>query len=321
MHPTLFWLDLGGHQLGLHSYGILVGLGLAIGVLLFWREGREQGLEGGRLLDLAFWCIIAGLAGSRAAFVALNLGDFAEACLGVAGRAPPTGWLWGCTAALRFWEGGLVFYGGALAAALVVLAFCRREGLSFWRLGDLAAPALAAGHVVGRLGCFLAGCCFGKGCATRFGVSFPSDSAVYQELLETGVLSPGAPTTPPLHATQLYEAAGELAIFFLLVGLRHRWCGPDRRLAADGLATRPPGGLVLTYGAAYAVLRFVVEIFRGDVSRHYVIERAWPRLAVALGLPPGEPIVLSVSQLASLLLLGVVLGLWLWRRRPRSEAS
>src|SRR5690349_2846555 len=129
MRPTLFTLHPGGHALGLHTYGVLVALGFAVGILLFWREGRRQGLNGGRLLDLAFWCIVTGLVGSRLTYVAVNAGDFANACFGSGASAG--GRIVGCGAVLRFWEGGFVFYGGAVAAGLVVLWFCRREGWSF----------------------------------------------------------------------------------------------------------------------------------------------------------------------------------------------
>ncbi|MEO8214668.1 MAG: prolipoprotein diacylglyceryl transferase family protein, partial [Myxococcales bacterium] len=162
MHPALLSARLGGHELGLHTYGVLVALGFAVGIVLFWREGRRQGLDGGRLLDLSFWSVVAGLIGSRLAFVALNAGEFIDACAGQSHSG--TERISGCTAALRFWDGGFVFYGGVVAAGMVVLLFCRSEGWSFWRLGDVAAPTLAIGHAIGRLGCFFAGCCFGKGC-------------------------------------------------------------------------------------------------------------------------------------------------------------
>ena len=308
MHPTLFSVRLGGHEMGLHTYGVLVAAGFAVGIVLFWREGRRQGLDGGRLLDLSFWSLVAGLVGSRAAFVALNAREFAEACFG--GEGTSDGRIVGCAAILRFWEGGFVFYGGVLAVGMVVLLFCRREGWSFWRVGDLAAPTLAIGHALGRLGCFFAGCCFGKACPGPWAVSFPPGSVAYEELHAVGVLAPGARRTPPLHPTELYEAAGELALFALLLLLRHLWRTPTADRHGAG---RRPGGLILSYAASYAVLRFAVEIFRGDASRRYLTEWTWPRLAIALGLPPSEPLWLSVSQFTSVLVLAGVVGVALWR--------
>lgn len=323
--------------MGLHTYGVLVAIGFAAGIVLFWREGRHQGLDGARLLDLSFWSIVAGLVGSRLAFIALNAGHFIDACFnsGSIDGQPYPGRLSGCTAALRFWEGGFVFYGGAIATMTVLLLFCRREGWSFWRIGDLAAPALALGHALGRLGCFFAGCCFGKVCSTRWGSSFPPGSVAFQDLQAVGVLTPGATGTPPLHLTQLYEAAGEFLIFLLLLFLRSRWRAHDpakdmrsnegavaarASAAARSRRERPAGGLILCYVASYAVLRFGVELFRGDTSRRFLTEWQSPPLAEALGLPAGEPLMLSVSQFTSLLMLAAVLGALWWRRRQRETA-
>ncbi|MES1204587.1 MAG: prolipoprotein diacylglyceryl transferase [Pseudomonadota bacterium] len=314
MRPTLLTLRFGQHELGLHAYGVLVAVGFAVGIWLFWREGRRQGLDGGRLLDLSFWSIVVGLVGSRVAFVALNLREFGDACFGLGADAG--GRLSGCTAVLRFWEGGLVFYGGIIATGLVVLLFCRREGWSFWRLGDLAAPTLAIGHVLGRIGCFLAGCCFGKTCPAPFGVSFPMPSVAYQELQAVGVVSAGDARTPTLHATQLYEAAGELAIFGLLLLLRRKWragAGGDDR--AGGHQDQRGGLLLLTYAACYATLRFLIEMFRGDASRRYVAEWHPAPLASLLRLPADQPLFLSVSQLISLIVLAATVATMAWRRR------
>lgn len=310
MRPTLF----GGPSFALHTYGVLAALGFAVGIVLFWREGQRQGLNGGRLLDLAFWCIVAGLVGSRLTYVALNAHDFANACFGSGVSAD--GRVVGCAAALRFWEGGFVFYGGAICAALVVSWFCRREGWSFWRLGDLAAPALAIGHALGRLGCFAAGCCFGAVCHAPWAAHFPAGSVAYQELTAVGVVRDGASTTPGLHPTQLYEALGELVLFTVLLLLRRRWREPT-----DGTspASRAPGNLLLIYAGGYALLRFVVEIFRGDGARRHVFQWIAPGVARALGLPGDTPLLLSVSQLVSVLVLvavGVALAL-----RGRSPAG
>ena len=115
-----------------------------------------------------------------------------------------------------------------------------------------------------------------------------------------------ATATPPLHPTQLYEAVGEALICAVLLALRPR------------LRARP-GALVLTYLALYAALRFVVELFRGDVARRFVVELATPRLAALLGVPPAEPMLLSVGQTGSLLL--IVLCIVALARRRRGAAA
>ena len=115
-------------------------------------------------------------------------------------------------------------------------------------------------------------------------------------------MSPGASFTPPLHPTQLYEACGELLIF---AGL----------MLARGRLRARPGALALAYAASYAVVRFIVELFRGDVARRFVVELTTPGLARALGVPPGEPVLLSVGHLGSLLLIAACAVAFAKRRR------
>jgi phosphatidylglycerol:prolipoprotein diacylglycerol transferase len=292
MRPVLTSLRLGQQQIGLHTYGILIACGFAIGIALAFREARRRGLDGGKILDLSFWILVSGLIGSRIFYVAVNAGDFARACTGDGDLTPRplSAAIWDCTRALHVWEGGLVFYGGFLAAGATALFFARRQRWSFWTVGDIFAPALAIGHAFGRLGCFAAGCCFGKACAVgaRWSVSFPRDSVAFEELHSVGALAPGAQVTPPLFPTQLYEAAGELLIFLVLLGVRRR----------PGVA-RTRGTLLLTYATLYGLLRFGVEMFRGDFARRYLFELATPGLARWLGLPPAEPVLLSYGQVVS----------------------
>jgi phosphatidylglycerol:prolipoprotein diacylglycerol transferase len=302
-------LHLGGREISLRSYGILIAIGLAAGISYGYRRAREDGLDGGRVLDAAFWMTIAGLVGSRVLYVVVNAADYGRACF--VGPGTSRGFatvLADCSKAFQIWEGGLVFYGGIVGAGLVGWRFARREGWSFLHLGDLFAPALALGHAFGRIGCLAAGCCFGKEATGAYGVAFPAGSVAFEDLRAVGAIAAGASATPPLHPTQLYEAIGEVAIFAMLIGF-------DRRL-------RPhPGRGFLLYVGAYAVLRFVVEVFRGDVARGYVARLDTPRLADALHLPAGEPVFLSVGQLASVLvLIGMVVFVYLRRRRAIQPA-
>jgi phosphatidylglycerol:prolipoprotein diacylglycerol transferase len=261
LRPTLFTVA----GLPLHSYGLAIALGFTLGVVVAARQARRVGLDSAAFVDLLFWILVWGIGGSRLAFVLLHAGHYFRLC------ASGTD----CLAPLKLWEGGLVFHGGALAAAGAVLVFSRRRGWRFPQVADVLAPALALGHCVGRLGCFLAGCCYGKPWA--WGVSFPRGSVAADEL--------AVPRTPPLHPVQLYEAAGELAIFVALILLRRR--------------PRPEGTVALSYAVLYGVLRFAVELFRGDPGRGFVAP--W----------------LSVAQLVSIL-LAVSAAALLFRRRPAS---
>jgi phosphatidylglycerol:prolipoprotein diacylglycerol transferase len=315
MHPVL--LNLSGFAL--HTYGVLIAVGFLVGIVLAGREARRIGVlrapvfaagpgAGGlsgqaRLLDLCFWILVSGLVGSRLLYILTNLGDYAAACReGIAsGRTREL--VWRCSAVLHVWEGGLVFYGGFLAALLVVAWYVRRHQMLFLRTADVLAPSLAIGHFFGRLGCYAAGCCWGKVSALLVSARFPRGSLVYEDMASRGQLVTGLERTPSLHPTQLYEAGGELAIFFLLLALRRR--------------KRFDGQLLLAYLVAYPILRSVVELFRGDAIRKFAVELDTPRLSRWLGLAPGEPVLLSTSQLVSLLVgVGaIVLAVALRRRR------
>src|SRR5438128_362222 len=100
-------LRFGGRELGLHSYAILIACGFAIGIALAYRQARRRGLDGGKILDLSFWILVVGLLGSRAFYVALNVGDFARLCSGGNDDVPRSlaGVVWDCTRALHVWEG------------------------------------------------------------------------------------------------------------------------------------------------------------------------------------------------------------------------
>jgi phosphatidylglycerol:prolipoprotein diacylglycerol transferase len=287
MKPTLVALTLAGRAFALPSYGVAVTLGCGLGVWLVARQARRQGIDPTAVVDLCFWMLVAALGGSRALYVALHAGDFAQICTqgGAARRAGQV--LSDCLAPLRVWDGGLVFYGGAITGIAVGALYARRRGLAFSPLADLIAPALALGHALGRLGCFAAGCCYGKACAVGAHgcVAFPTGSVAHEHLAGTSAVPADAAFTVPLHPTQLYEAVGELLIFFGLLLWRRR-----QRFA---------GELLLVYAIAYACLRSVVELYRGDAARRFLFEVATPGLARALGLPPGEALVLSTSQAVS----------------------
>jgi len=307
LFPVLFTLRLGGREIGVHSYGVLIAVGLALGIVLAYRQARRVGLDAGRMLDAAFWMTLAGLVASRLAYVIVNVRDFARVCADGTATASGTTRTFGrvlsdCGRVFAVWQGGLVFLGGVAGAAWVAYRFAKREGWSFAVVGDLFAPALALGHAFGRVGCYAAGCCFGKASDVAWAVAFPRGSVAFDELTTVGAIIPGAGVTPPLHPTQLYEAAGELVIGIALVALRRR-------------VAHRPGALLIGYLAAYAVLRFVVELFRGDVARGFIAELDTPRLAALLRMPPTEPVLLSVGQLGSLLLLAVLAAVIVWRRR------
>lgn len=271
-------------RLPVHAYGLLIAAGFLSGIWIAQREARRRGQDGERIADLAFWILVAALVGSRVYFILVNWGDYfgpgrflAETPLG---RIPRF---------LAVWEGGLVFYGGFIGAALTAWLYLKRNGMPFLAHADTIIPSVAIGHFFGRLGCFCAGCCWGGVAHDHlpWAARFPPESLAYQTFAgranPAAFLAPGGATTLPLHPTQLYESFGELALFLVLViGVR-----PRKRFHGQVLAS----WLLL-----YAVLRWTVEVFRGDVER-----------GVYLGLGAG--------QWTSLVIFAAGAALWAYGRR------
>jgi phosphatidylglycerol:prolipoprotein diacylglycerol transferase len=301
MKPTLLALRLGEVDIRVPSYGLAVAVGIAVAILLAARQAPRYRLDQGQVLDLSFWLLVAGLGGSRLLYVLLNAPDFARLCAGSGEGRPAMAALKDCLAPLRLWDGGLVFYGGALAASVVAWRFGRRRGWRFAVLGDMYAPGLALGHAIGRLGCFGAGCCFGKTGGGPLGVAFPAGSVAHDHLTALGVIGPSTALTPPLHPTQIYESAALIALAFVLLAI-----GKNKRFH---------GQVILAYVAGYAGLRFLLELFRGDLGRRFLFQLRAPALSEALGLPAADPVLLSTSQLVSLALLAAALVMWR-RQRP-----
>jgi phosphatidylglycerol---prolipoprotein diacylglyceryl transferase len=278
-------------RLPLHTYGLLIATGFLVGIGLAQREARRRGQDPEAIADLAFWILVAALVGSRIYFIFVNWGDYfgpgrllAETPIG---RIPRI---------LAFWEGGLVFYGGFIGAALTAFFYMRRHGMPFLPYADTLIPSLALGHFFGRLGCFGAGCCWG-GLADPhlpWSVRFPEVSLAFQTLrdrVDPSRFIAGA-STVPLHPTQLYESFGELALVLVLV----LWVRPRKRFHGQVLAA----WLLL-----YAVLRTTVEAFRGDVER-----------GVVRGL--------GVGQWTSMVIFAAGAALWLRfgrRREPPAVAA
>jgi phosphatidylglycerol:prolipoprotein diacylglycerol transferase len=154
---------------------------------------------------------------------------------------------------IKIWEGGLVFYGGVIFAAPVAAWYARKQGLLLWQTADIWAPSIAVGHAIGRLGCFCAGCCYGLPTDLPWGITFNHS----ETLAVRGV---------PLHPTQLYESAAEFLNFAVLLVIRRR--------------KTFQGQLFWMYVLNYAVIRAVIELFRGDSERGFIL----PGVSVSQGI-------------------------------------
>jgi len=135
-----------------------------------------------------------------------------------------------------------VFYGGLITATLVAFWYIRRHALPFWTTCDMFAPGIALGHVIGRLGCLMAGCCYGRPTNVAWAVTFTDPFAA---------ANVGTPLNVPLHPTQVYEAGAELIILILL-------------LVTERKGRTYPGRTFWAYMFLYAVSRFIIEFYRAD---------------------------------------------------------
>ncbi len=229
MYPELFSigpLTIGGSTFGpitVYSYGVLLAASYLLGLRLAMWRAKRWGLDANRVLDLGIYIIIAALVGAKLLLLVVDYDQF---------KQDPMGLL----------RSGGVFYGGLILAVAVAFWYIARHKMPFWRTCDVFAPAIALGHVTGRLGCLAAGCCYGKPSTAPWAVVFSNP------LASTNV---GTPLGIPLHPTQVYEAGAELLILGLLL-----WT--ERRGRAY------PGRTFWAYMFLYAVSRYVIEIYRGD---------------------------------------------------------
>lgn len=234
MFPKLFTIpsfDLFGRTFGpfsLHMYGVLLVAALLAALWLAGRLARREGLDGQKVQDLGIASIIAGLVGAKLLLVIIDFEQY---------RLSPR-------ALLDVLQSGGVFYGGLLGALPVAWWYIKKHGLPLLPTLDVMAPAVALGQAIGRLGCFAAGCCFGSSSTAPWSVIFHNEDA--HALV-------GVPLGVPLHPSQLYESLGTTVLLvILLAALKKR---------------RFPGQVAALYLILYAILRFGLEFFRGDVAR------------------------------------------------------
>jgi phosphatidylglycerol:prolipoprotein diacylglycerol transferase len=223
MHPILFHIG----AIPIYSFGLMVTIGFAAGIALAYRLAKASGLPAEGILDAAAWLLISAIAGARLLFVLLNWSQFSGH------------WL----EAFKTWRGGMSFHGGLVGALLAGGIFAWRRRLPFWALADAVAPGLALGYAIGRIGCFLNGCCYGGPTHLPWGV-------VFQDADHGGL-------TPPSHPVQLYATLINLGICALLVRLYRR--------------KRFTGQVLVSYLVLYSLYRFGVEFLRKGVTAQVMV--------------------------------------------------
>jgi len=219
VYPILFKIG----SLNIYAYGFFILIGFVIGVVLTIQKIRKAGIDISfeRVADLFFYSVLSALLGSRAFYVLINFNFYRENPLQI----------------FKIWEGGLIFYGGVILAAGVSIYYMRWHQMPIWKLADLVSPSIALGLFLGSIGCFFAGCCYGKETSLPWGITFTDPNSL-------------ARLNVSLHPTQLYDAINGLAIFFVL-----NWM--EKKKSFDGQ-------IFWFFLLLYSVTRFFIEMFRGD---------------------------------------------------------
>lgn len=209
MYPVIVQLG----PLTIYSYGLVLAVAVIVCTFLLSRDARGKGINPEMVFDLVFWTVLAGIAGARLFYIILNWEFFRQNLLEM----------------VMIQKGGLSWQGGLIFGGLAGAGFIRRKKLPLREMLDLAAPYVALGQSIGRIGCFFNGCCYGK--EVSWGIFFPVHHA-------------------HLHPTQLYSALGLFVIFVILK--YYRRVSPFQ------------GSIFLLYIVLASAERFGVEFFRGD---------------------------------------------------------
>jgi phosphatidylglycerol---prolipoprotein diacylglyceryl transferase len=204
------------------TYGLLVALAFLTALALATRFAKQRGMDSEKIVNLGVYCALVGRLGAKVLMIALDP-DF---------RAHP-----GEIFSLATLQSAGIFYGGFILAVVFAFFYIRSQGLPLLKTCDVFAPGLAIGHGIGRLGCFAAGCCWGKPTHLPWAVTFHNTEA-----------TTGVPLNIPLHPTQLYEAFSEAIICVILI----RQLGKPHR----------DGQVIGLYGLLYGLVRFGVEFLR-----------------------------------------------------------
>jgi phosphatidylglycerol---prolipoprotein diacylglyceryl transferase len=241
------------HPIALHAgaltvtwYGVMVALGFMAGLWSAGRRAPRAGIAGEKIIDLGPWLIGGAILGARALYV---VSYWQESFAG--------GPWWEIFAV---WKGGLVFYGGLIGASLAGIFYSRAKSLPLWGVADILAPSIALGHAIGRIGCLLNGCCYGRACSLPWAIRYPAGHQTHP------LKSPAT----PVHPTQVYESLLNLALYAGLAWLFRR-----RRFS---------GQVFAAYLISYAALRSFVEMFRGDYPQYYLGGLVTPGQLVSLGV-------------------------------------
>jgi phosphatidylglycerol:prolipoprotein diacylglycerol transferase len=239
MHPVLFKVG----SIPVYSYSVFVVLAFFAGFLYAYLEARRIHEDPDKVVDLALYIFISAIIGARILHVTVEWGRYVHDPIAV----------------FKIWQGGLVYYGGFILAIITCVVFIKYHKLELGKWSDLLAPVAVISLAIGRIGCFLNGCCYGKAAPPDlpWAVVYPP---AHMPLHLAGV---------PLHPTPIYSsiAAAIIAGFLILLSRIKRYNGQ----------------VVWTMFLLYAATRFILEYFRGDPRGH--IQALNLSTSQAIGIP------------------------------------
>lgn len=217
MYPVLFTVF--GHPVS--GFGVMLALAFIAAIYTGKIFGKKIGESPDWVDQFSLYLIVVGVLGARFLYTFVEHGD-------VYLKDP-----------IKFfyvWEGGYAFYGGLIACLFFVWIYCKRTNRSFLNIADMSVPSLALAMAIGRIGCFLMGCCHGGLCTMPWAVTYLNPESV-------------APLNRPVHPSQIYESAMAFGLFFLSLYLWKK---------------RPfAGSVFLPFVILYVIFRSILEIFRG----------------------------------------------------------
>lgn len=271
MRPELFAL----FGVGFPAYFTLLTTGFLLATAMAALWARRIGENADAMVDLGIAMLIAGVVGARLLHVVADgyFWDYVHLCIDPSKVDWPfqkaecisaaRGGVWDaargvchpattdCFAWAKFWAGGLTYYGGLIGASAAAWFLLKRDRFPFWKAADMAGFAVPLGLGFGRMGCLLAGCCYGIRTDAPWGLSFPPRSPASEGQFKAHVLDSYASWSHPVHPTQIYESAVSLGIAAFCLFYVH----PRKRY---------DGQVFAAFLLLYAVARFIIEFWRDD---------------------------------------------------------
>ncbi|MBP3891548.1 MAG: prolipoprotein diacylglyceryl transferase [Solobacterium sp.] len=217
------WFTIGNFTI--HGYGFMIALGILVGFWIAERQAKKNGLNPSEVDNIVYVALISGWLFSKITYTIINWKDFIQ---------DPIHFL--------LTGSGWVVIGGILGGAFGAYLYCRYKKLNFMEYANLIFPEVALAQAFGRIGCFFAGCCYGKHTTSPFGIVFPAN----------GYTEAGARLIP----TQLLSAFGDFVLFIVLFNLYN-----DKKTRKYVIAA---------YMILYSIGRFLIEFLRGDRERGFI---------------------------------------------------